>query len=251
MEQFHKRLWLFFSIWFTIGLILVGFSLLPPWLEWANAVFLFASGLYAALYFWHILPKGRLVIPFIFFGSIIIESIGVHTGWPFGTYRYESDFGVQLLGVPITIGAAWLSIMGASLAFSRLFSFRYSTLILVPLFAVWLDLAIDPVAANVKSYWLWQDGGWYYDIPTQNFFGWYGTALVFSFFINRYQVKATDDALEQNNQYLFLMLHTLFGVTAGVAGLYGVTLVSLSAFIVYFIVKRGVIVERSKQKQIS
>ena len=103
----------------------------------------------------------------------------------------------------------------------------------------------------MKSYWLWQDGGWYYDIPTQNFFGWYGTALVFSFFINRYQVKATDAALEQNNQYLFLMLHTLFGVTAGVAGLYGVTLVSLSAFIAYFIVKRGVIVERSKQKQIS
>ncbi|MCY1692014.1 carotenoid biosynthesis protein [Exiguobacterium sp. SL14] len=62
-------------------------------------------GLYATLYFWHVLPKGRLVIPFIFFGSIIIESIGVHTGWPFGTYRYESDFGVQLLGVPITIGA--------------------------------------------------------------------------------------------------------------------------------------------------
>lgn len=250
MDRFQKKLWLFFTIWFFIGLILVGFSLLPPWLEWANAVFLFASGLYAALYLWDALPKGRFIIPVIFFGSILIESIGVHTGWPFGTYAYEADFGVQLLGVPITIGAAWLSVMGASLAFSRRFPFRFNTVILVPLFAVWLDLAIDPVAANVKSYWIWQDGGFYYDIPTQNFLGWYGTALFFALLISRFEQQVTITALERNNQYLFLMLHTLFGLTAGVAGLYGVTLISLLAGVTYWLTQGGVPFAKSKQKQV-
>jgi len=249
MDRFQKKLWLFFTVWFFIGLILVGFSLLPPWLEWANAVFLFASGLYAALYLWDVVPKGRFIIPVIFFGSIIIESIGVHTGWPFGTYSYEADFGVQLFGVPVTIGAAWLSVMGASLAFSRRFPIRFNTVILVPLFAVWLDMAIDPVAANVKSYWLWQDGGFYYDIPTQNFFGWYGTALFFSILIARFEQQSTITALERNNQYLFLMLHALFGLTAGVAGLYGVTLISLLAGITYWLTQGGVRFAKSKQKQ--
>ncbi len=251
MAIFQRRLWLFFTVWFVIGLILVGFSLLPPWLEWANAVFLFASGLYAACYLWDVLPKGRFIIPFIFFGSILIESIGVHTGWPFGTYRYETDFGVQLLGVPITIGAAWLSVMGASLAFSKRFPFRYNTLILVPLFAVWLDLAIDPVSANVKSYWLWQDGGLYYDIPTQNFIGWYGTALVFALLMARFEQKPTFTELERNNQYLFLMLHGLFGLTAGVAGLYGVTIISSLALLVYWLTKGGALHAKGAKKQIS
>ncbi|MGX8177952.1 carotenoid biosynthesis protein [Exiguobacterium artemiae] len=251
MDRFQKNLWLFFTIWFFIGLVLVGFSLLPPWLEWANSVFLFASGLYAALYLWDVVPKGRFIIPVIFFGSIIIESIGVHTGWPFGTYAYEADFGVKLLGVPITIGAAWLSVIGASHAFSRRFSFRYRTVLLVPLFAVWLDLAIDPVAANVKSYWLWQDGGWYYDIPTQNFIGWYGTALFFSVLLARFEQPVNLKVLEHNNQYLFLMLHALFGLTAGMAGLYGVTCISLSAGILYWYTRGGDRFAKSKQKQIS
>ncbi|MGI1797702.1 carotenoid biosynthesis protein [Priestia sp. TRN 1309] len=237
MLIFQKYLWIFFKVWFFIGLILVGFSLLPPWLEWANTVFLFASGLYASCYLWNVLPRGRFIIPLIFWGSIIIESFGTHTGLLFGEYRYESDFGLMVLGVPITMGPAWLSVIGASLAFSRLFSFRHRTIILVPLFSVWLDLAIDPVAANVKYYWIWNEGGLYYNIPTQNFFGWYMTALLFSLFISRFEHKTSIIELERNNQYLFLMLHILFGFTAFISGLYGVLLVGISSSICYLALK--------------
>lgn len=238
MFVFQKYLWYFFSVWFFIGLILVGFSILPPWLEWANTVFLFASGLYASCYLWNVLPKGRFIIPFIFFGSIAIESLGTHTGLIFGEYTYEADFGLMFLGVPITMGPAWLSVIGASLAFSKLFSFPHRTIILVPLFAVWLDLAIDPVAANVKSYWIWAEGGLYYDIPSQNFLGWYLTALLFAAVISRFEEKATIVELERNNQYLFLMLHILFSFTAFISGLYGVLAVGLSSSICYLFLRK-------------
>lgn len=234
MKSFHDRVWLLFSIWFSCGIILVGFSLLPPWLEWANAVFLFLSGTYAAFYLWHVLPRGRWIIPLIFFGSILIESFGTHTGLLFGAYTYMSDFGPMVFGVPITMGPAWLSVMGASLAFSKLFNFRYRTLLLVPLFTVWLDLAIDPVAA-IKQYWIWHETGMYYGIPGQNFFGWYVTSLFFSWFIAKYEEPSTDHRLEHNNQLLFLMLHLLFGVTACSNGLHGVFLITLSSIAVYLL----------------
>lgn len=237
MYLFQKYLWTFFKVWFLIGLVLVGFSILPPWLEWANAVFLFSSGLYASCYLWTVLPKGRFIIPLIFFGSIAIESFGTHTGLLFGEYKYEADFGPMVLGVPITMGPAWLSVIGASHAFSRLFSFRHRTILLVPLFSVWLDLAIDPVAANVKSYWVWNEGGFYYNIPNQNFFGWYVTALLFSFFIAGFEKETTIKELERNNQYLFMMLHILFGLTAFIAGLNGVLLVGISSVICYLVLK--------------
>lgn len=237
MKRFRENMWTAFVIWFAFGLILVGFSLLPPWLEWANVVFLFLSGTYAALYLWHVLPRGRFIIPLIFFGSILIESFGTHTGILFGEYTYMSDFGPMVLGVPITMGPAWLSVMGASLAFSKLFNIRYRTLVLVPLFTVWLDLAIDPVAA-VNEYWIWHETGIYYGIPNQNFLGWYLTSLFFSLFISRYEVRTSDDQLEKNNQRLFLMLHLLFGVTAWTSGLKGISFVTLSSFLVYLMYYR-------------
>ncbi len=46
--------------------------------------------------------------------SMGIESFGVHTGLFFGDYTYETDFGFKLIGVPITIGFAWLMVMATS-----------------------------------------------------------------------------------------------------------------------------------------
>ncbi|MCY1691339.1 carotenoid biosynthesis protein [Exiguobacterium sp. SL14] len=111
---------------------------------------------------------------------------------------------------------------------------RYSTLLLVPLFTVWLDLAIDPVAA-LNHYWIWQESGIYYDIPSQNFLGWYLTALFFSLFIAKYEKPATNLQLERNNQKLFLMLHVLFGVTAWTSNLHGILFVTCSAILMYLV----------------
>ncbi|KHF30408.1 hypothetical protein LR68_00779 [Anoxybacillus sp. BCO1] len=44
------RLYRLFLIWYACGIVLVGFRLLPPWLEWANVVFLMLAGGLAPLF---------------------------------------------------------------------------------------------------------------------------------------------------------------------------------------------------------
>jgi putative membrane protein len=49
------------------------------------------------------------------------------------------------------------------------------------LFAVGLDLLLEPVAYHVKGYWQWLAGsGGYYDIPWSNFVAWFVAAAAFA-----------------------------------------------------------------------
>jgi putative membrane protein len=94
------------------------------------------------------------------------------------------------------------------------------------------------VAANVKGYWEWANDGLYYDIPTQNFIGWFGLSLIFSWLLQRHE-RAVDPLFIQHGVYLFVMLHALFGVTAVNAGLYGIGLLSILTSGVILLERRG------------
>lgn len=234
----YPFIWKWFIVWYFIGLILVGFDLLPPWLEWANPVFLWLAGAIGGTILYQGIRQGTWIVPFIFFGSIAVETLGVKTGFPFSEYVYAEAFGPTVFGVPVTIGAAWLAVIGSSFAVARLFAFRHNILWLVPILAVWLDMAIDPVAANVKGYWEWANDGLYYNIPTQNFIGWFGLSLIFSWLLQRHE-RAVDSLFIQHGVYLFVMLHALFGVTAVNAGLYGIGLLSILTSGVILLERRG------------
>lgn len=248
----YPWIWKWFLVWYVIGVILVGFDLLPSWLEWANPVFLWLAGVIGGWVIADGVRHARLIVPFIFFGSIAVETLGVKTGFPFSEYLYTEAFGPTIFGVPVTIGAAWLAVIGSSFAVARLFSFKYRTLLLVPVLTVWLDMAIDPVAAHVKGYWEWANGGFYYDIPTQNFIGWFGLSLIFAWFLDRYEVE-TKPMFLLHGRYLFVMLHALFGVTAVNAGLYGIGVLSVVTAGLVFVsmrfVERRNRHDRSQQKE--
>jgi uncharacterized membrane protein len=40
-------------------------------------------------------------------GGLLVELLGVHTGFPFGRYAYRGDLGPRLAGVPLVIPLAW------------------------------------------------------------------------------------------------------------------------------------------------
>ncbi|UOQ46566.1 hypothetical protein MUN89_15025 [Halobacillus salinarum] len=40
-----------FIFWYVCGAFLLTFNILPPWLEWANTVFLMLAGIVAGIYF--------------------------------------------------------------------------------------------------------------------------------------------------------------------------------------------------------
>lgn len=117
-KQWQNWIWIVFLIWYGVGIILVSLDLLPPSLQWANAVFLYLAGFLAFLY---AIKKfggqnGVFIAFCIMLLTIFAESLGVHYGLIFGSYHYEKDFGFQLVGVPITIGFAWVMVIFTSMA---------------------------------------------------------------------------------------------------------------------------------------
>ena len=109
-----------------------------------------------------------------------LEYASTVTGFPFGNYHYTDALGPMLLGkVPILIPIAWFMMlypalqMGHQLRLGPLQLGLASGLLLM----VW-DLALDPAMTTGFAAWLWEDGGWYYGIPLQNFMAWFVTAAV-------------------------------------------------------------------------
>lgn len=182
----ERKLFSIFAIWYAIGVVLLVFNLVPQSLDWANTVFLVMAGGLAMVFFYQSYGRviGLLIIFIIFVLSTGIESIGVHTGLIFGDYAYMDDFGYHVIGVPATIGFAWLMVMATSHAlatplikatgiFSCLLYSAYGAVI-----ATTLDLILDPVAFVVKKYWIWNEGGVYYGIPAKNFVGWLSLSFI-------------------------------------------------------------------------
>ncbi|TVP82789.1 MAG: carotenoid biosynthesis protein [Alkalicoccus sp.] len=249
---FDLYLYRFFIVWYVIGVVLLSFHLVPPWLEWANVVFLITSGLLAIMFFYRSTSKiiGIFIVLSIFFVSMFMESFGVHTGLFFGNYSYETDFGPKLAGVPVTIGFAWIMVIATShvLAAPLLNKLHVLGRTLYALYgaliATSLDLILDPFAYEVKQYWVWHDGGLYYDIPFTNFAGWFVLSFVLHLFIS---VLLYRKGKWQNNRsffwqkrmlYLYGMMAGMFIIVSAVNGLVLAPVLSILTMAVYYTVYR-------------
>jgi uncharacterized membrane protein len=113
-------------------------------------------------------------------GGFAVEVLGVHTGAPFGRYRYGSALGPRLFGVPMVIAFAWpMLAWPAALAARRLTTpFAARVALGAWALAVW-DLFLDPqmVAAG---YWRWAAPGVHLPgvptVPLSDYAGWLATA---------------------------------------------------------------------------
>lgn len=188
LENFDRFIFRFFVFWYICGVILLTFDILPPSLEWANTVFLVLTGVLGAIFL--IKQYGRMLGTvlsiLIVIITFIVEGVGVHYGILFGDYFYNPDFGLILFEVPFTIGAAWLMVIATTHVIARAYTWRISNkwlewftyTLLGSTAAVIMDIVLDPVAFQVKEYWIWTAGGFYYDIPFSNFFGWFVLAFI-------------------------------------------------------------------------
>ncbi|MGD6817700.1 carotenoid biosynthesis protein [Metabacillus sp. 84] len=178
-------LYIFFLIWYGCGVILLGFDILPSWLEWANVVFLIAAGVIGGIYLYHTygVKLGVLLSLTVIVLSIFIEHLGAEYGFLFGDYDYTEGFGPQVFGAPITIGFAWLMVIGGTHAIVKTLLPEASAVVFSAagaLLAVMIDLIIDPIAYEVKEYWIWEADSFYYNIPFSNFSGWF----ILAFFLH-------------------------------------------------------------------
>jgi putative membrane protein len=114
--------------------------------------------------------------------ALIVESVGVKTGWPFGTYEYDPSLGNTIAGVPYVVPFAWVMMAHPVLIAARRVAGNWIFLYGGFAMAAW-DLFLDPqmVAANR---WRWTFDGAHVpyqpEIPLSNTFGWLlaGMALI-------------------------------------------------------------------------
>jgi uncharacterized membrane protein len=123
----------------------------------------------------------RYFILVVLFGYFI-ELIGVHSGWPFGIYSYDSSLGLSIFGVPIVVPFAWVMMVHPALVAARRVTTKWIFLYGGGLLAAW-DLFLDPQMVSAGR-WTWEVTGAYIpfvpDVPLSNFFGWLlaGCAIV-------------------------------------------------------------------------
>lgn len=152
---------------------------LPIGERWAGSALLALEGAIAIL--WVAIARGgRVALRFAAATILIaygVELLGVRTGVPFGHYDYTGLLVPHLPGgVPLPITFAWLlSALGAVAIARRIVPNRPPVAVIAvsALLSTLLDACLEPTATQIKGYWLWREGGPYYDIPTVNFLGWF------------------------------------------------------------------------------
>lgn len=105
--------------------------------------------------------------------ALVIESVGVLTGFPYGAFEYRGAMPGEVFGlVPWSVPFAWVPLVVAARAVAERTSVSegYRWLIAL-LLLVGFDLVFDPGAVAL-GIWSYKAGGWYYGVPWTNFFGW-------------------------------------------------------------------------------
>lgn len=117
--------------------------------------------------------------------SHAMEAISIQTGFPFGHYHYEKLGGPRIFEVPIVIMFAYFGMIYLSWTLSQILT-RWNV-VFTPIIATFVmvmwDLAVDPLSSTIASLWVWEQGGTYFGVPLQNYFGWFLTVyLIFQVF---------------------------------------------------------------------
>ncbi len=91
----------------------------------------------------------------------------------FGSHRYGPGWVLAPLGVPIAVALVWAAVISSALALAARRGLRPAPAraLAAALFAVTLDLTIEPVAVR-RGLWEWTPPGPWLGVPVGNFVGW-------------------------------------------------------------------------------
>ena len=126
--------------------------------------------------------RALLLLALTFAVSLLFESVGVATGWIYGAYHYTDKLGPKFLGlVPYLIPVAWFMMTYPTYVIAqRILPARVGRLALAGVGALIMtawDLAMDPMMV-AGGHWVWDQPGAYFDVPLQNYCGWWLTIFV-------------------------------------------------------------------------
>jgi uncharacterized membrane protein len=192
-----------------------------------------ASGFHAYAAFGRRFVFKFLLIALI--ATLVIEVLGVKTGFPFGIYEYDLErLGFSVLGVPLLIPFAWFMMLYPSWLIARdLFKSRYLAIPTGALLMSTWDLYLDPQMVN-EGYWVWFiDGVATKEIPLTNFFGWFlSTAVIFT--LISFALKPNPSKVSNTTPYalvLWVWLGSFLVNIVPVSPFFNQPMVAISGFI--------------------
>ncbi|GHB99461.1 carotenoid biosynthesis protein [Cerasicoccus arenae] len=226
---FHIIL-VWYAVWFLVGLVVVAIPYESPVGHWEDLLFMLLA---AAVIFMDAVRRigwgaAGAIFLWIAILSGVVEMLGAMTTYPFGHYSYTGLFGPTIGGVlPWAIPLAWWVVLYPLLLFfsvlsrERMLSSGFVAFS-VAFMATAIDLALEPVATIVRGYWIWWggNGDYYYDVPLQNFLGWFVTAFLIIWPVQHYLGRFLTEGYLSPGA-MFLPLAALLSVLASflVAGL--------------------------------
>mgnify|MGYP003388119543 CR=1 FL=1 len=147
--------------------------------EWTPPVFILVAALI------YLLGRSQKLILILIIAGIIgfaSEILGANTGFPYGEYMYTSKLGVQIFNVPLVLCCAWIIVTSFSLDVLSYFKFKkFYFPFLFASITTFYDFLIDPLMAGPLNYWVWSgNNNFYYNIPFENFIGWFLVSLFIS-----------------------------------------------------------------------
>ena len=114
-----------------------------------------------------------------FFYALVVEQIGVQTGWPFGSYEYSGTLGYKVFEVPLVVPFAWIMMAHPIFIAARRVAPSWVFLIGGYGLMSW-DLFLDPQMVSAGR-WTWEITGttvpFQPEIPISNTFGWLLTGM--------------------------------------------------------------------------
>lgn len=122
--------------------------------------------------------------------ALIVESMAIITGFPYGEFSYSSELGFKIFGiVPWTVFFAWTPlILAAYVCVRKLLDHLYLRIVALAVLLTAFDMVLDPGAVKM-GFWSFAEKGWFYDVPLTNFLGWLLSgalgALIFELFVSK------------------------------------------------------------------
>jgi len=122
------------------------------------------------------LPYGVALVAIAGVGGFAVEVLGVHTGVPFGRYRYDGGLGPSLFGVPLVIALAWLMMAHPCVVVAERVANRPAARVAaVAIGLAGWDVFLDPQMVDAR-HWHWLDRSPHLPgverVPLSNLGGW-------------------------------------------------------------------------------
>ena len=163
--------------------------------------------IFALLHSLYVYGKRWTILFFIigFSLGLLSEHVGASYGWVFGKFHYQPDRFMLFGTVPIFTPVSWWLILYCAYNTTNLIFGDLRKLLgqglrvplavfllacLDGLMAMNLDMLFDPImVCPERKRWVWEFGGSYFNIPIQNFIGWFFIGFCISLLIRIYDVR--------------------------------------------------------------